>query len=382
MSDRPSLADAATKLLAREAARTRPPSREEEEAAVAALEAALGERRTAKARLRWARLALAASAVLLLGAGAWKAAHRETPVATVPPAAIATPSAGEAIGFTVAGSVVLVHAAAQRPLDVGAALEDGDRIVAGTDGRAAIALSSGTHLAIEPGTDVLVSELGAAQAFHVRSGAVRADVAKLAPGHRFLVRTDDVEVEVRGTSFRVEKALEPCAGTMTRVAVSEGRVWVRHAGVESVLGAGDAWPKGCDAHAAIVPTAAKAAPRLAPVPTTTTPSAPSAPLMAPPSHPTSATAPIAPSELAAQNQAFAAAMAKKRGGDVRGAIAAFDAFLGAWPSGPLAENAEVERMRLFASSGDPRAKDAARAYLERRPAGFAKDEAKVLLEGP
>jgi hypothetical protein len=375
------------------------PTPDEEQAAIAALEAALDARRAGLARRRVARWALAASAVLLLGAGAWRLAHREVLVASAQPAptapAITAPTApapSGALGFAVAGHVVLLHEGAERALEAGAPLEPGDRVVSTTDGRASIALPSGTHVSVEATTDVVVASLGAAQSFTLRSGAVRADVAKLQPGQRFLVRTDDVEVEVRGTSFRVEKADRACAGTTTRVSVSEGRVWVRHAGQESILAAGESWPKGCEAHASVdappsPPRSGVASLPAAPSGPTaqTTGVQPSGPMAATPPAPapTAPSAPVTPaSELAAQNRAFAAAMSKKRGGDVAGAVAAFDALLVAWPDGPLAESAEVERMRLLAGAGDARARDAARAYLAKRPAGFARSEAATLAGRP
>lgn len=69
----------------------------------------------------------------------------------------------------------------------------------------------------------------------VERGAARFQVAKLAPGDSFHVRTDQVLVEVIGTRFEV-RAEGPCSG----VAVEEGQVQVTGpAGVTRSLRAGE-----------------------------------------------------------------------------------------------------------------------------------------------
>jgi hypothetical protein len=68
-------------------------------------------------------------------------------------------------------------------------------------------------------------------------GTLDLKVRKLGEGERFLVATDDAEVEVRGTVFEVEAH----AGKIARVAVSEGKVEVRHRRAVSIVAAGGAW---------------------------------------------------------------------------------------------------------------------------------------------
>ena len=87
------------------------------------------------------------------------------------------------------------------------------------------------------------------------------------------------------------------------------------------------------------------------------------------------------SSLAAQNDLFANASALKRQGDVPGAIALYEHLLDAFPAGPLAESAAVERMKLIAEANRFDGARAARAYLQQYPRGFARDEAKRLLDG-
>ncbi len=72
----------------------------------------------------------------------------------------------------------------------------------------------------------------------LKDGTLRLRVQKLAEGERFIVETDDAEVEVRGTMFTVTAK----HGALERVGVSEGRVEVRSRGRPPILvGAGESW---------------------------------------------------------------------------------------------------------------------------------------------
>ncbi len=71
----------------------------------------------------------------------------------------------------------------------------------------------------------------------LHEGTLDLSVRKLAPGERFLVATDDAEVEVRGTVFEVEAH----GGRIASVTVSEGKVEVRYRRALSIVAAGGAW---------------------------------------------------------------------------------------------------------------------------------------------
>jgi hypothetical protein len=74
----------------------------------------------------------------------------------------------------------------------------------------------------------------------LRDGAVRIEAVHLEPGQRFLVATNDAEVEVRGTVFEVEAR----EGALVRVAVISGRVEVRRTGQDRlILEPHQAWAK-------------------------------------------------------------------------------------------------------------------------------------------
>jgi outer membrane protein assembly factor BamD (BamD/ComL family) len=97
--------------------------------------------------------------------------------------------------------------------------------------------------------------------------------------------------------------------------------------------------------------------------------------------PRASPAPSAPAErpeasdLAEQNRLFAEASSARRRGASSEAIARYDAFLARYPSSQLAESAMVERMRLLGASNPTAGAAAAREYLRRYPAGFARQEA-------
>ena len=61
-------------------------------------------------------------------------------------------------------------------------------------------------------------------------------------------------------------------------------------------------------------------------------------------------------------------------------LSEFDRLLSRYPSGPLAESASVERMRLLKTVAPERATASAREYLARYPTGFARTEAESLVQ--
>ena len=228
---------------------------------------------------------------------------------------------------------------------------------------ATFALSTGTWLSVEPASELSVVDLGRSEIFTLNEGSMKADVAKLAPNDRFLIRTADAEVEVRGTSFRVSvvPADPGCGnGTRTRVRVFEGVVAVRQNGREDAVVKGSEWPIGCPGVRSAAPHATVA--RIAEDQAT---------IVAPAAN--------ASSNLAAQNDLFAEAMRSKRNGDTASALAAFDRLLSRYPSGQLAENAAAERMKLLASTDPHKATAAASQYLARYPSGFARAAAESIL---
>jgi hypothetical protein len=96
---------------------------------------------------------------------------------------------------------------------------------------------------------------------------------------------------------------------------------------------------------------------------------------------THAARPALASQLAAQNSLLEAAELAQKNGMTRLALLRLETLIARYPDAELAHNARVERFRLLrlVGRGDD-AVAAARAYLERHPGGFARDEAEHLIE--
>ncbi|HVU03281.1 MAG TPA: FecR domain-containing protein [Polyangiaceae bacterium] len=361
----------ASRLLSRaNAGETDAPSAEERARAIALVEQAIRRKRR---RTLATRATFAAAAVVLLGFGAVRllrpssvelAAHAPTP---------SVPRVVTVVGHPTGGGATVVETGSPAPLVDGRSLASGSRISARPDGHVVLSVSTGTELTVEEGGDVSIVESGANEVFALHAGAVRARVAKLHPGERFVVQTADAEVEVRGTEFRVA-TVEPdesCGGgTMTRVAVSEGVVSVRHAGQEVRVHPGESWPncpvKDAQASGHVARRAFGGMARASAA-------EPTAPL-------TPAEERVA-SDLREQNDLFATAFAAKQRGANADAIAGFETFLSRYPGSSLAENAAAQRMKLLRSVDSSRARTAAKAYLGRYPKGFARADAEAILSG-
>jgi hypothetical protein len=280
--------------------------------------------------------------------------------------------------------------AGERPLDTGAELRPDQAIETADGGGASLRLSTGTRVELAGRTSLHVESRGKAERFALARGELSAQVAKLAPGERFVVETPDAEIEVRGTMFRlaVLSAGAACgAGSRTRLDVSEGVVEVRSAGRFARVAGGEHWPPDCPSrapaaapdpqpekpetqqHAGAAPgiRTAEGATGIAPHATLPGSAAPSA---------------RADAALKRQNDRFGEAIALAQRGDTAGALRAHEELRRSFPGSPLAENALVERMRLLLPAAPERAREEARRYLLQYPHGFAVEEAKRVLGRP
>jgi hypothetical protein len=331
--------------------------------AIALIEGAI--RRKNRRRLA-ARLTFAAAAAVLLGLGASQLVlHLETPPVALSKPVAASPAI-TVVGHPTGGGASIVETGAIGPLTDGKPLAAGSRIVAEPDGHVVLSISTGTRLTVEENGDLSIVESGSSEIFALRSGALRADVAKLHAGQRFIVRTPDAEIEVRGTSFHVAMVdADPACehGATTRVNVYEGVVTVRHAGQEERVAADQHWPSSCDAKEVLAARPAKAR---AVQGHQAEPASP-----APDPEQTA-------SDLGEQNDFFARAFAAKRRGAAREAIEGFEAFVARYPSSSLVESALAQRMQLLRGVDRGRAAAAARQYLSRYPHGFARDQAEAI----
>jgi len=366
--------------------------------AIAAVSAAIGARQARRQRVRRAMvgLSLAASSILVVGAvRALIASGSPAKVAAVSSAAPAVAASRlDPIATPLAGEVRIRTETSVRAIAQGTPVSAGDHVLAEPGARASVALTTGTRLALENDSDLAVTEADPAMTvFTLLQGAVRADVAKLKAGERFLVRTADADVEVRGTSFRVAvvASARVCGDgqsgegaengtTRTRVEVTEGIVTVRHGAQEVAVHPGQSWPAPC-ASGSEGRSVASAVPSPRPHARSdgahggaisNGPASRSTPESAPPSA-------RAISDLAAQNDLFAEAMREKQRGDANAAVATFDRFVATYPASALLESAIAERMKVLVTSDPARARGAAREYLARFPKGFARADAEKIL---
>lgn len=374
----PRYAAAAAKLLAKRLPQVSASSVDVElERGVATIEQAMqarGRRRRRTAALGGLLALVAAAAVVVLVRGSVGSRTNAAPVS---------------INVVTSGQGASIHAAeTDRVLPVQNGLAPGQRIETPVDGKASLALTTGTRMTLSGSTSFRVDGQGMVERFLLQGGEMSAHVAKLALGQRFIVATPDAEVEVRGTKFRLQvlRAAEACdAGTRTRLDVSEGVVEVRANGQVIEVKAGEFWPTRCRPEVAEQrpsDTAGVTSPSQEPSPASGA-STPPLPGHGVATH-GSAAVPAAASErdsrLAAQNDLFAEGVARRRLGDVSGALRAYEEVVRRFPASPLAENAIVERMRL--SSGTSAGRAEAQRYLARYPRGFAAAEARRLAAAP
>ncbi len=286
------------------------------------------------------------------------------------------------------GAVVLAAGAGRQRLARGMTLVSGTDLVAPVAGEVRIGTTEGTTLTLEKGGRLTVLEQSSAQRFALRGGAVRVQVAKLRPLERFLITTDDAEVEVHGTVFRVATVPgDPTCGNgvRTRVSVFEGVVSVRVGGAETSVPAGAEWPEGCPTPAGI--SAAQAvAPRTfsgvvmradhARRSVSSAPAVVGAVAGRKAFVAAGRSASAGTSALTVQNDLFAAAIRAKQQKRFSDAIRVFSRLVETYPDGPLTEGAMAQRMTLLVTVDAAGANRAAFEYLERFPAGFAHAEAR------
>ena len=309
-------------------------------------------------------VALSAAAALALAAGPWR--RSGSPSATLA-------SRGPSHSFSILGPAQ----AGGSPTAGSSALGTGISLQAPPGAPVRIGSADGTVLTLEARGELSVVEQSATRRFALRHGAVRAQVAHLHDGERFLIATDDAEIEVHGTVFRVALADgDPgCEdGRRTRVSVTEGIVSVRAGGRETLVAAGDTWP-ACARTAAPAPIVAPApAPHARPLAAALAGGGrrqlPTVQTLPAPSHQTAG--------LSLANDLFAAAVRAKREHRTDEALRLFARLLEVAPDGPLAEGATAQKMKLLATRDPEAGRRAAADYLARYPDGFARDDARRL----
>lgn len=211
-----------------------------------------------------------------------------------------------------------------------------------------------------------IESTGAVEVVSLHDGTIRIDAVHLEPGQRFLVATNDAEVEVRGTVFEVEAR----RGELTRVAVIAGRVEVRREGHPAfTLAPKQTWLREPPATALVPPkeTPKKTAKRAPPVPKK---------IVERPK-PVETPKPALPEPPNKAEVAFQLAWEHFRAG--RFSNAAADFALADAPDSPVREEASYWRAVSLVRANDDAAEAALRRFAAAYPNAARADEAALLL---
>lgn len=208
------------------------------------------------------------------------------------------------------------------------------------------------------------------------AGTLDIEVRKLGPGERFLVRTEDAEVEVRGTQFRVSAEEHG----LVSVEVREGRVEVRRPEGTVLLVAGSRWQAPPRALRPPKATSTAARPGAAPPPSAQASTARSRPaLQAPRSAGPEGGAAGADAADAAASEAFRSGVKLMEQGDYGAAADSLGRFAGAHPGDARAEDAAFLAIVSLQRAGrHADAAEAARRYLAAFPGGYRRAEANAI----
>jgi hypothetical protein len=131
------------------------------------------------------------------------------------------------------GSASLITDSGDRLLAPGAQLHEGDQLRTSGASHAVLRLSDGSTVEMNERSAVSVGARGRNMTLDLDRGAVIVKAAHRTSGHLY-VQTEDCRVAVKGTVFSVDSGLKG-----SRVAVLQGAVEVRHAGLQSTVNAGD-----------------------------------------------------------------------------------------------------------------------------------------------
>jgi FecR protein len=224
-----------------------------------------------------------------------------------------------------------------------------------------LVLSSGAKVLVSPGSDVRVERDDEREtSIRLGSGRVLAHVKKRA-GRPFVVHSDDVRVEVRGTTFAVEAR----EASIVAVGVWAGRVRVSRADQSWEINPGQSWPTDA------TPLAMTAEERAwASAEESASAESPPDELPAPAEEHAapSVTSPEKPASGPKEASPYAAAKQRESRGDLQGALSSYEAI--AASSDKNAEDARFAVGRLRAKLGDTGgALEAFRLYREHYEAG-------------
>jgi hypothetical protein len=131
------------------------------------------------------------------------------------------------------GTAYSISNTGDRPLASGDELKEGEHLRTSGGAHAVLRLTDGSTIELNERTQLGVGARGHNTTITLDDGDVIVKAAKRSSGYLY-VRTPDCRVAVTGTVFAVDSGIKG-----SRVAVLQGSVDVTHAGVDSVIRAGD-----------------------------------------------------------------------------------------------------------------------------------------------
>jgi len=144
-----------------------------------------------------------------------------------------TPPGVRAEVQSIDGSAYGISAAGDRQLSAGSQLKDGEQLRTSGGAHAVLRLSDGSTVEVNERSVLGVGARGHNMTISLDNGAVIVEATKRDRGHLYL-KTPDCRVAVTGTVFSVNSGIKG-----SRVAVLQGSVQVMHAGMDTLVHAGD-----------------------------------------------------------------------------------------------------------------------------------------------
>jgi len=143
------------------------------------------------------------------------------------------PSGSRARIDSIEGQAYGIGPAGERALKLGDEVGEGEFIRTAANSHAKVRLFEGSQVEMNQRAQLAVSATRRDTTLHLDQGSIIVQAAKRRTGHLY-VSAPDCTVAVTGTVFSVNSGTKG-----SRVAVIEGEVHVKHAGVESILHSGD-----------------------------------------------------------------------------------------------------------------------------------------------
>ena len=175
------------------------------------------------ARRNYAGWAIAASALLAVGAATWWGFEQYPAIGGGP----------RAVVDSVDGALYKVAGASLIPLAPGAELAENDAVRTTRNSTAVLHLNDGSRIELNQRAQMYVTRDWSGSTIHLGLGSIIVQAAKQRRG-TLQVATADCNVSVKGTIFSVD-----AGATGSRVAVVEGTVWVDRGQKHDVLHRGD-----------------------------------------------------------------------------------------------------------------------------------------------